>query len=310
MPSPWIFRRDPDHVGRCGNHRYFVYDRETGTYLGMAHREWSEWLGYASTAIALGRRIIFRSTRHDVAECLRQLWLDSRPRVIDPPGDLTTVEWEVRLFNSRQHPDGHACGNPVTVRNWPDAVALAEALQRRDGHRGNRYEVTHVSVPRPVTNMACPSRCNREHEVPDGERGEHFMCPTTGRYWRWCEHDNHWAQSDRYMGGVSSPQMEGDDPDEGGQFDICNSCFSRHYAYCYDCSVAIVRSEAIVNRGHHFCGTCGASYQNCDEHGVRRTLCPTCNTYNDYLDEIQERFVCLHEAEERMANRVPVLVPA
>lgn len=44
--------------------------------------------------------------------------------------------------------------------------------------------------------------------------------------------------------------------------------------------------------------------------GEPRRTCTTCNTANNIFDELSEEFICLHIADERRRQRVPVVAVA
>ncbi len=155
------------------------------------------------------------------------------------------------------------------------------------------------------TNDECPAQCSTEHDEPDPDDNGLWECPETGDRYHYCS-DCGW---DRHTTWSSYPSLvHGEwycDPGDHG------------YSFCDDCEEYCDSDDMHYIEGRYddryVCRSC---YQDHEDEQERRTAtppartCRTCNTPETFLDELTERFVCKHLADELRNKRKPVMAVA
>lgn len=146
------------------------------------------------------------------------------------------------------------------------------------------------------SNEECPSDCAYTHEPPPTALRRRsllspiplpswtFDCPS-GESWTWCHGCGEWLAIDNSQFTVIAG------------YNYCDP-ESHEYTRCDDCNTWVSVDDAYGEEYERLCSNC---YDNAgsgeSRPGEPRRLCSTCNTYNVYLDELSERFYCLHEAQ-------------
>lgn len=181
-----------------------------------------------------------------------------------------------------------------------------------DGGSGHTYAELWERFPRLCRNLHlrhpddddyvnedCPDHCDVEHDV-EMEEYNTFTCPATRVRFVYCSSCGGWESFSMWY----SPRRS---PDDDGY--LCPSC-ADETIWCGRCDANVWLDGAhyVGNESEDYNYLCESCYEDHEERHapVALSVCATCHSTNDHLDDLTEDFICDHVAREKLGRREPV----